>query len=334
MIKDLARHVMASPAVYPLLRQRARWQGSTAIMTYHTLGPDDESQDAWTVVRVSDFLRQVEVLRRTHTIVSLDQMVDEPLHEAPRAVLTFDDGHEGWATHLLPILARESLPIALYVATGHIESGRVYWFDRVMNAVQVQGSFTLDLQRFGLGRRAMGRGRPVDQWNATSSLLEALKRADDAQRDACASAIEAQTRDLTPRRVTPLRPLTVAQLQALAQSRWVTMGSHSHDHRLLDQVPIAQAVESIARSRALIREWCGLESMHFAYPNGNHHSALAQRVAQLGFRTAVTTRVALHRPGDDLHRLPRLAVGRYDSINRFKLALVEPTRTSTMPRAA
>lgn len=325
---------MASPVVYPLLRQRARLQGSTAILTYHTLGPDDEPHDAWTVVRVSDFLHQIEALRRTHTIVSMDEIVDQPHHEGPRAVLTFDDGHEGWASHLLPIVEREALPVTVYVATGHIESGDAYWFDRVMNAVQVQGPCTLDLQRFGLGTWTLGDHPGAAHWNVTSALLEALKRCDASVREACTLAIEAQTQGLVLRRVTPVRPLTVPQLQALARSRWVTLGSHTHDHSLLDQVPMTHAVQSIARSRALLREWCNHDPVHFAYPNGNHHAALAQRVAQLGFRTAVTTRVALHRPGDDLHRLPRLSVGRYDSINRFKLALVEPARTSTMPRAA
>ena len=45
-------------------------------------------------------------------------------------------GHSGWLEHLAPIVEREALPVTLYVATGHVQSGQPYWFDAVVNAVQ------------------------------------------------------------------------------------------------------------------------------------------------------------------------------------------------------
>jgi peptidoglycan/xylan/chitin deacetylase (PgdA/CDA1 family) len=327
--KRLARSVLTSSAVYPALKRRARLPGSTAILTYHTLGADRETFDAWTVVRAGDFVRQMELLRRTHEVVTLDALLgDAIVGTRPRAVVTFDDGHAGWHDHLLPLLDALKIPVTLYVATGHIERGLPYWFDRIMNAVQCTVAFTLRGQALGLpGSLALqswaypAASGPA-HWQVTSSLLDVLKTCSEGVRTSAARAVESATRTLPKRAFTPLTPLSATQIQTLASHPLVTLASHSHDHRLLDQVPLDEALGCIQRSLQSLQAWTQKPVHHFAYPNGNHTEALARSLAGLGLRSATTTAVALHRPGGDVMRLPRLAVGRYDDLARFKLNLV------------
>jgi peptidoglycan/xylan/chitin deacetylase (PgdA/CDA1 family) len=119
-----------------------------------------------------------------------------------------------------------------------------------------------------------------------------------------------------------LQALTVAEVQALARSRWVTIGSHSHGHQLLDRIALDTAAESITRSMTLLTEWTGRRIEHFAYPNGNHDAALVAALPALGLKSAVTTRHGLWRRDGSRYELPRVAVGRFDDAARLRLNLL------------
>jgi peptidoglycan/xylan/chitin deacetylase (PgdA/CDA1 family) len=322
-LKEAARSVGSSAVFYPWLQRRAGLPGSTIFLTYHTLGQDDDF-DAWTVVRVRDFERQIAYLRKDYDIVSIDDALRQPAGDRPRVVLTFDDGHSGWLDHLLPIVEREGLPVTLYTATQHIETGQPYWFDRIMNAAQTTQAVRVDLQAQGVGIHTLGGAVGVAHWRAIGSLLEALKRQPEAARESAARAVEVQMATAPQRRFEPLRPLTVASLQTLVKSPWVTLAAHSHDHRLLDQIDAAQARSSIERSKRKLQAWTGLPVDHFAFPNGNHNASLAACVQALGFKSAATTQHALQRGAtQDAFSLPRVFVGRYDGLARFKLSLLQ-----------
>lgn len=322
--KALARRVLAAPPAYPLLRARALRGGAAAILCYHTLGPDAETMDAWTVLRVADFRAQIDALRADWDIVPLDAaLAPAPPGARPRAALTFDDGDAGLHRHLLPLIEAERLPVTIYVATAQIEAGRPYWFDRVMNALQAPGPFTLDLAGHGLGAPAFGAARGPARWAEVSALLEALKRLDPAPREAAADAICAAAPPGPRGAFTPLQPLTRAEFDAIARHPLATIGAHSHGHELLDRIPPAAARASMTRSRALLEDWTGRPVRHFAYPNGNHGGETRALAAAAGFASATILGDRLCRAGDDPYALPRLAIGRYDDAERLRLRLVE-----------
>jgi peptidoglycan/xylan/chitin deacetylase (PgdA/CDA1 family) len=322
-LKSLARRALAADLPYAALRARAQRGNPVALLTYHTLGADDEDFDAWTVLRRGDFERQVESLRRDHDIVALDDALSQGPGPRPRAVLTFDDGHSGWVEHLLPIVEREALPVTLYVATGHVLSGEPYWFDALVNALQTSTPLTLDTGAAGLGRVTLNAERGEANWLRLSAVFEALKALDAPARDALSARLVAATQGHARPPFAPLQPLMREQVQALARSRWVTIGSHSHGHELLDRLPLAEACASIARSMALLSEWTGRAVTHFAYPNGNHNAALAAALPGLGLKSAVTTRKGLWRHDQALrYTLPRINVGRFDDAARLRLNLL------------
>jgi peptidoglycan/xylan/chitin deacetylase (PgdA/CDA1 family) len=322
LLKTLAKRALTADAPYAVLRARALRGHPVTLLTYHTIGADDEDFDAWTVLKRGDFLRQVERLRRDYDIVSLDQALAGAEPERPQAVLTFDDGHSGWHEHLLPITLREALPVTLYVATGHVQSGVPYWFDAVVNAVQTAEPVTLDASDAGLGRITLGTERGEANWLRISALLEAMKAQEPAPRDALAERIAAATATARRPHFRALAPLSVEQVRDLAQSRWVTIGSHSHGHQLLDRIGVDAARDSIAQSMALLAEWTGRAVTHFAYPNGNYNAALAAALPALGLVSAVTTRKGLWRREGSRFELPRVAVGRFDDAARWRLNLL------------
>ncbi|MFN4128367.1 MAG: polysaccharide deacetylase family protein [Paracoccaceae bacterium] len=321
MLKQIARQALGLWPAQALLRARVLRGDPVTVLCYHTLGPDQGGPDAWTALRVADFRAQIALLARNYDIISLDDAVavgpGRPDRGRPRAVLTFDDGEAGLFTHLLPLLAELRLPVTIYVATAQIETGRPYWFDRVMGAL---GEGARNIALPGLGHWQIPASPGADRWAVLGDLLEAMKRVDRQQREDLTDRILAE--NPLPAGRPPLAPLTKAELEALASSPWITIGAHSHCHNLLDQIPLDEAAESMRRSGQLLRDWTGQNVVHFAWPNGNHTEALRRAAADAGFSTATALCGGLWRRGSDPYALPRVAVGRYDDAARLALRLV------------
>lgn len=317
LIRGGARAALARGPLYPLLRRRALAGRPLTILCYHTLGADRGGPEAWTALRLADFRAQIALLRRHYRIVSLDEALAPPADDRPRAVLTFDDGDRGLHSHLLPLLHDDPVPVTIYVATSQIESGAPYWFDRVANACGGCARLELDLAAEGLGRIVIA-GQGEARWLQQSALHDRMKQLAPDRREAVADRIVAQA---PPPEGQVLGPMTLAELQELARHPAVTIGAHSHCHNLLDQLSLEAARSSVARSKALLEEWTGRSVAHFAYPNGNHTPALVALMRELGFRSATVLDNRLAAPGCDPHALSRLAVGRYDGLDRLRLRL-------------
>jgi peptidoglycan/xylan/chitin deacetylase (PgdA/CDA1 family) len=101
-------------------------------------------------------------------------------------------------------------------------------------------------------------------------------------------------------------PLSWAALRDAASTGLVTVGSHTHAHRLLDRVDGAEADDELRRSVDLIEEHIGVPAHHFAYPKGLLGSPPAEAVVRRRFVTGAIGGTRPNRPGrTDLHRLAR-----------------------------
>lgn len=324
VVKAAGTRALARPPVTTVLRRRATAGGAVSVLVYHTLGNDGEDIDAWTVIERARFRSHIAMLRSSYDIVSLDEALaglGKPARK-PRAVLTFDDGEQGLHEHLLPIVEELALPVTIYIATRHIEAGEPYWFDAVMNALQASQSLVIDLSAEGLAPVTVGETSGSPNWLAIGRVLEHLKTLSDEQRSAAVRQVLHQASSAPMRSVTPMRPLTLSQLQDLARHPLVTIGSHTHCHSLLDRIDMHRAESSVRTSVRLLQEWTGRKIEHFAYPNGNHTAPLEQLMQRLGFKTAAAGGAELWNVSSNAFAFPRIPVGRFDSAERLALRLV------------
>jgi len=313
-VKALAARLLAAPPALTLLRARALRGRPLTVLCYHTLGPDAGGVAGWTLRRCADFRADLAYLARHYAVVSLDQgLGPDPGQGKPRAVITFDDGDRGLAEHLPAILDESGLPVTVYVATGQIETGRPFWFDRVVNALQ--GAGPVAVPELGAWRLPGGGG--AAHWAVLRQVLAALKAAPPEDRERLAEAAAQCGVPAGP----GLGPMSVAALKGLAARPGVTIAAHSHGHELMDQIPPGAARASALRSRALLRDWTGQEVRHFAFPNGNHNPALRAMLREAGFASAAVLEDRLAPSGCDPFALPRVSVGRYDSPARVRLRL-------------
>jgi len=178
----------------------------------------------------------------------------------PPVCLTFDDGTADFVEEALPELMAHGVPATLFVATDHIEAGRMF----------------------------PDNGRPVS-W---AGLREALSTG------------------------------------------LVTIGSHTHTHRLLDRVDGPEAARELDRSIGLIEDRLGVACAHFAYPKALLGSPAAEQEVRSRFRTAALARTRPNPYGrTDLHRINRSPIQVGDGMRWFRrkaaggMALEDDLRT-------
>jgi len=327
--KELVYARLLSPPVRLWLRTPVP-SDRIAVLMYHELARDDADIEAWTVMRESDFVRQLEFLVRHYDIVSLDHALahrqSPPGSARPRVVITFDDGDRGNATVLLPIIEAFKVPVIVYIATRQIAEAKSYWFDRIINALQTDQVVTVDLRAYGLRRYQINRNRGEQNWHRISCLLEDLKSLAPDAREAAVETALGRLSAAVRGRDSQIEPMNVGQVRALAGSPYITIGAHSHCHNILPQLEPAEIEQSIRLSKSLLGNWTGRPIDHFAYPDGVYNDTVSEIVRRAGFRSAVMTEPALWRDGDSSFSIPRIGVGRYDSLERFKLNLIGGVR--------
>jgi len=296
---------------------------SISILMYHEVLPDSMDMPLWHVVQESQFRQQMEYLKHTCDVLSVDQAVnslkaDPTSREVsrPRVVITFDDGYSGNYETAMPILAEFQLPWTVYVATSAVEDGDRYWYDDVASALLTgtdsvhkiatsQGDITFT--RFGLTADRI--------WLAVDSCLELIKRLPQEERKQIGNRMRDHASDC------PINMMNPEQVADLADAAEVTVGCHTHDHNLLDTITCEEAFRTIDKAQVRLREWCGSRARHFSYPNGNFNDRIVKLVDRSGFRSAVTTEHRVAEPGEHPLKLPRIAIGRFDKLNLFRAKL-------------
>ena len=313
-IRSLMRHGRSH--TFPLGRGR----NSITVLMYHEVLEDEQDVDAWTVLRASEFRKQMEYLKRHYIVVSLDAardlMKDGDWSRTKYAVVTFDDGYEGNRRVVLPVMEALDLPFTVFCATGSIEQSEPYWWDRVIHSALSCGKRAILTDKL-LGTYDFDtRLRGESKWNEIQRLLTDLKSVERQRREQIVRVITRQSDE--SQQSGPLRPMTPKQVRELSDAGLATIGAHSQTHDILTQITPEEARDSILRSKEQLESWTGKRIDYFSYPNGDHSPALMRAVACAGFTAAVSTEERAWRQSDDFFAIPRIGVGRFDSMTLFK----------------
>ncbi len=107
-----------------------RRRGSTLILAYHNIVPDDAppAGDRSLHLPLARFRSQIDRLQETHDVVDLAEVRRAPaISKRPRVAITFDDAYRGALGLALPELARRGLPATVFVAPGILGSTGCWW---------------------------------------------------------------------------------------------------------------------------------------------------------------------------------------------------------------
>ena len=305
--------------------------GVGAILTLHHVRPPrpDRFQPNRLLEVTPRFLtRVVRTLRRSGIdLVSLDEMhrrMTQRDFSRHFVCLTFDDGYRDTLQWAYPILKSAAVPFAVYVPTSFPDRlGELWWL--VLEAVVARND------RVGL--TIGGRDRKFD----CRTIADKRALYDELYWWLRARSTETELREVV-RNLAAYYHVDIAafcnelcmswpELAELAADPLVTIGAHTVTHPMLAKLAKDTVRSEMDLSRSVIEAALAIRPQHLSYPFGDRSSAGAREfeiAAELGFKTAVTTRpgVLFPRHGNHMTALPRISLnGDFQRIRYVRVLL-------------
>ncbi len=309
--------------------QLRRLSNRAVILAYHRVGASDRARGAaWSNgfeggVSALRFEEQMRFIRSEMTPLSLLDLADrvrqgEPL--PPRAiVVTFDDGYRDNYLHALPILSRYRIPATVFVATGYVDSGRMYWWDQVFAMFRETRLQAVDVRALpvhpalaspGGGGTVMSLASGADKEQASEEVIQRMRWLPPEQLPEALTALRTalQTRD--PEAMGSDLLLTWAQISEM-RGQGIAFDAHTHSHRNLALLTESEVEDELRTSRAILESKLGETIAGLAYPwglQGTYNDAVKRIAQRLGFRYGCIIGRGTVASGVDLFELARTTV--------------------------
>lgn len=254
------------------------------VLAYHNIVQDDHARegDSSLHLPVGQFVEQVEWLESAFRIVSVQQLIAEPLSDSgPRVAITFDDAYEGTVRYGFPVLAAKGLPATLFVCSSW-NGGETMWWDAISDP-------------------EIGGVSPAERERALTVSFGRYSLVLDS----------ANTRNLPVRKMpSSLRIASIEELEIAIDSGPFSVGSHTRTHPNLvvlnDQELQTELSDSLAEIEA---RWGSRAIPWLAYPYGLANPRVVDAARVAGFEGAfLTSGGVLDRPIQSMYVLPRISV--------------------------
>lgn len=251
-------------------------------------------------------------------IVSLDEAHERLTSSAPCkrfACFTLDDGYRDNLEHAYPVFKRHEAPFTIYVPSDYPEGQGDLWWVALENVIAAHETVVFTGAD---GRRTFQTSSAGDKARAFERIYEILRgcEQDDQRRfirQLCAD------HNVSMRKICRDLIMTWDEISQLASDPLVTIGAHTIAHFALARLSEDRARQEMKTGADRLAEKLGARPQHLSYPYGDPDSAGPREfkiAAELGFKTAVTTRKGLLFPehGTHLTALPRVSLnGDYQS---------------------
>jgi peptidoglycan/xylan/chitin deacetylase (PgdA/CDA1 family) len=284
-----------------------------SILIYHRIANADF--DPWNIAVSPDNFEQQLVRLRSKTVIPLQEF--GRLHrkrKLPRSAvaITFDDGYACNALVAAPILNSFGYSATFFVVSDAIIRSEEFWWDQLEAifralefnydiAIRVLSSYAVN----GLGTRPTRQMRkPL---SAFLALWDVVRRLPTEQRRKYLDELR-RVLNLQKETRPTHRPMTQAELRALAANPLFEIGGHTATHPSLPTLgPSEQEQEIVSGARSL-ETTIGKKISSFAYPFGDWQPLTRDIVQAAGFECAVTAEYRRVRSGDHQFGLPRRQV--------------------------
>lgn len=239
------------------------------------------------------FAGRMAHIARHYRVLTVEELATRLLERrVPRNALaiTFDDGYRDNLTHAAPILHRLGLPATIFLVTGHIDTPRALWVDRLAMAFKAATARRVELA----DGHALSLATVADRLAGLQTALGHLKRLPDDERTASVERLIAALHPIPER---PKRLMLSWDEVAALRGLGFSIGAHTITHPILSRLTPNQVRDEVHGSKAAIEKALGVPVRAFAYPNGrpdDYNEAVTRVVREAGFTCAVTTQRGLN----------------------------------------
>ncbi len=283
------------------------------ILCYHRIS---NYYDDFNLMNVSirNFEMHMCYLKNHFNLVSLEQLTERRNDENDQIAITFDDGYRDVYCHALPILEKYQIPATAFIATENIDTDEENWPDIVMRAclqpALYHDYFDLENELTEMRchtRNLQERCEFYAVMGDVCARLSARSRKKQIHKLKVWAGIDGAGRE--SRRI-----LNSEEIQMLADSPLIIIGSHTVTHPLLKYLAMEEQLNEIRDSQNKLEMITGKRINFFAYPYGNRDAFDTTTVSLLkqnGYKLAVTTECNGIDAYTDIFQMPRCVVYNY-----------------------
>ncbi|MFZ2799443.1 MAG: polysaccharide deacetylase family protein [Syntrophorhabdus sp.] len=283
------------------------------ILAYHRILPKESVEITYTqpgmYVTTESFEKHMAFISKNFSIMRLEDLANGTSHQNS-CIVTFDDGWADNYTNALPILKRYGIPATIFLSTNVVGKREWPWTDRVCFYIH-----SASLEEF------IGTWEEVLQKSGLEHFKPAFTSQDKGVvREQVISHMKAMDNQEVLSIIDELDKVMANQNQQLMKTRpWLTwdevmemreegisFGSHTHNHLILNSVPLLQARDEILTSQKMLSKKTGSTATMFCYPNGDFNHEIMRIVADAGYKIAVTTRRGFINESSSLLALNRI----------------------------
>lgn len=284
------------------------------------------------VVSVSprQFEEQVKYLDKHFNIVSLDTVVETVLEEKELpenpVIVTFDDGYKDVYQNVYPILKKYSAPATVFISTGYIESGRLFWWDKIAYLINKTDKRSLKLS--GLGEVSLRS--PVKRQKVFDKVADWFRAASEEDKERLMSVLEKEAEVDIDDEVAYKLYLSWDNIREMSKNG-IGFGAHTIFHPVLARVSEEVQKHEILKSKETIEAKTGIKVSTFAYPQGNIDNftrTTEKLLRDCGLNAGVTHILGtnnLNQKDFSLYRLRRIGIA-----NETHLSFISKVRLGWM----
>jgi len=264
--------------------RRKLTKSQVAVLLYHRICPES---DSWSLKPLTPekFERQIEYFYNEFDIIAIEQLIEFLNHREPlpkKAVaITFDDGYKDNYDYAYPILKKYRAPATIFLTTGHIGTGKLFWWDMVRYMISQTTSDKLDLGY--LGKYKLYKNS--NDFNSASIIIEKLKRIPYNQKRHILEMMAQVLGVNIPIDAGKKLILSWEEIIEMSRNR-ITFGAHTVNHPELINMPLNEAKSEILQSKKDIERKIGAPVSLFSFPNGDSSPELINFIKEVGFLCA------------------------------------------------
>lgn len=317
MIKAKIKQVLASQSITKITNNLL--PHTLVVLMYHDICEDDDNFTSWLRVKESSFKLQMLQLREIGNFVRPSDLYKNAILSKGclNFLITFDDGFHNQYELGLPVLEKFDIPALFFISTENVESGDLFWFDRIITPIQTQRINSLELGHLGLRKYEFLASEGAKRWIDIDALLEDIKVRGDSRHLDIKEILEYFDNNfggVVRNVIQKCRPLTCDEISKMKASKLCYFGSHSHRHEILTYLNDNDIRTNLVKSKEYLERLSGQCITHFAYPNGKMDTRVAALCQASGYDYGFTTTSGLARNNTDRMHIPRISVSGYDSI--------------------
>ena len=272
---------------YSFFRRNVKPQ--VTIIMYHRV---DTSKEDWSVdaIDTSIFEKQIKYLKKTHEIYSLENLAQDLLEKKklPKrlAVLTFDDGYKDNYTNAFPILKKYKIPATIFLTTDHIETDKLFWWDKL-------GYILLNLKNKEIHLKDFGVIKPSLLKNNSKyfdGIMIKFNAYSEEKKHNFIEELEKILNEDIPKEIGKNKTLTWDEVKEMSENN-INFGAHTVNHPILTNISLKQAELEISQSKKDIEKRLNKPITTFSYPNGlasDYNTEIIDLLKKYGFTCAVT----------------------------------------------